>query len=352
MSILFAIFLIAIGGFSSGSFYLPLKFVRKWSWETGWGIYSLFALLIGPWVIAMFTIPELWDVISNVPPKAVYLPILFGVGWGIGGLTWGLSNRYLGIGLGTALPLGLTSALSTLIPPIFTGKFGLFFASSGGILTFAGVLISLVGIAICGWAAQRRENESKSDDKTTSPNNFDLQKGLLVAVIAGVMSACFAFGEEAGQPIAQNVDKIFVDNGTIEAGQQYLWRFNPVYAVLLIGGFLFNFVYSIFLGVKNKTTGDYTSKTSPLTKNYIFAATAGILWILQFIFKGMGTTKMGEFSFVSWSLFFSFVLVFSNMWGLITKEWKGVSGKTIATLFAGISILIISAIMIGIGSNS
>lgn len=335
---LFGILLIAIGGFASGSFYLPLKKITNWSWETYWLVNGLFAWIIVPWAIAFLTVPELCRSISEAPGSSFWLTCFFGLLWGIGGLTFGLALRYLGMALGMAIALGLTSAFSTLIPPIFHGTFTDLLSSNSGLVALGGVLVSLAGIAVCGWAGIRKDKEQSSEQKTEGVKEFNFNKGLIVALLAGLTSACFAFGEDAGKPIAE----IAVKNGASE-----LWKYNPVYAVILIGGFVTNFVYCIILSSKNKTFGDYIDKKTPLLKNYVFAAIAGATWFLQFVFKGMGMSYMGQFSFASWSILFAFIIVFSNMWGLITKEWKGVQGKTIAILLIGMVILILSGIMSG-----
>ncbi|MGB9747656.1 MAG: L-rhamnose/proton symporter RhaT [Bacteroidales bacterium] len=336
----FGLLLIAIGALASGSFYLPLKYVRNWKWETGWIIQGLFAWVLVPWIVTLITVPHLGQIISESPSKSIFLPILFGAGWGIGGLTWGLSNRYLGIGLGTALPLGFTAALSTLITPVFQGKFSAFVSSDKFGLVLAGILIALAGIAIAGYAGHRKEIElNKQAGEKGGEKNF--RKGITVALIAGIMSACFAFGEASGKAM-------------VDLAESYnpgsLWNYNPVYAILLIGGFLFNFVYCMVLSVQNRSFSDYTRSDAPLKWNYLFAALAGTIWFTQFIFKGMGTTRLGEFATVSWGVFFSLVVVFSNLVGLLTGEWKGVSRKTLGILFAGLAVLIIAAILIGMGS--
>ncbi len=367
MIVAYGIILIMFGGLASGAFYLPLKFVKNWAWESGWSIYSFFALLIGPWVLAMATIPDLFSIIGSAEASSIYWPIIFGVGWGIGGLTWGLSIRYLGIGLGNALPLGLTSALSTVISPLvpiflwaehrpdglgnaITTQMGKMFEGQPGALILGSIIMSLAGIAICGWAASRKDKELK-DDAELEKQEFDLKKGLVVALVAGVMSACFAFGEKAGESIARSVDAIVMSTEALEAGKTYLWRYNPVYAVLLIGGFSFNIIYCIYLGFKNNSFKDFTAKSVKLTRNYAFAALAGIVWFAQFVFKGMGTTKIPEdLSFITWTLLFTFVIVFSNLIGIMTKEWKGVSRKTMIVLISGLLVLILSVAMVGAAS--
>jgi len=358
MNVTTGLLLIAFGGLASGIFYLPLKYVKNWSWEAGWSIYSVFALLLGPWILAMITVPGLFGIIGDSPTSNIVWPIVFGFGWGIGGLTWGLSIRYLGIGLGNALPLGLTSALSTIIGPLvpilinaelrsngigvaISEKMSGMFAGDQGTFTLLSILISLAGIGVCGWAASRKDTEQRNNE-TAKNEGFDFKKGLLVALVAGVMSACFAFGEYAGTAMSAL---------TAERNPGTIWQYNAVYAVLLIGGFTFNFAYCMYLLSKNKTFSNFTPKISTLKINLFFAALAGIIWFTQFVFKGMGTTKIPEnLSFITWSLLFTFVIVFSNIVGLISNEWKGVSRKTMLVLISGLSILILSAALSGYGS--
>lgn len=335
---LFGVLLIAIGGFASGSFYLPLKKITGWSWETYWLVNGLFAWIIVPWAIAFITVPNLCNVVSEAPGSSFWLACLFGLLWGIGGLTFGLALRYLGMALGMALALGLTSAFSTLIPPIFHGTFTELLTTNSGLVALGGVLVSLAGIAVCGWAGIRKDKELTTEQKKVGVQEFNFNKGVMVAIFAGIMSACFAFGKDAGKPIAE----IAVKNGA-----SLLWQYNPVFAIILIGGFTTNFIWCIILGRKNKTFKDYTDKKTPLAKNYIFAAIAGTIWFTQFVFLGMGESYMGQFKFASWSILFAFVIVFSNMWGLLTKEWKGVKNNTILILLMGMVLLILSGIMSG-----
>ncbi|MBP7497082.1 MAG: L-rhamnose/proton symporter RhaT [Bacteroidales bacterium] len=335
---LLGVILIAIGGFASGSFYLPLKMIKKWKWETSWIVNGIFAWLLVPWLVAWITVPSLLNVVGSAPSSSILLACFFGLLWGIGGLTFGLALRYLGMALGMALALGLTTAFSTLIPPLFHGTFNTLLTTNSGLVALGGVFVSLAGIAVCGWAGVRKDKELSTEQKKEGVQEFNFNKGLLVALFAGIMSACFAFGEDAGKPIAESA---------IQYGADTLWQYNPVYAIILIGGFITNVVWCLILNFKNKSFGDYTSKAAPLKRNYIFAAIAGATWFAQFVFKGMGTSYMGDFAFASWSILFAFVIVFSNMWGLLTKEWKGVSKQTIIILLFGMLILIISGIMSG-----
>jgi L-rhamnose-H+ transport protein len=335
------LFLIALGGFAAGSFYIPFKKVRNWAWESYWIVNGLFSWIIMPWVIAFVTVPELMAVLREAPTNSILHCYLLGLLWGIGGLTFGLSMRYLGMSLGYAIALGFCAAFGTIIPPIYEGTFGTLVTELSGLTTLAGVLICLVGIAICGWAGVCKENELSAEEKKKAIKEFNFAKGLLVAIFAGVMSACMAFVFPAGEPIAD----LAIDHKGVE-----LWQNNPVLIVAFSGGFTTNFIWCVFLNIKNRTAKNYLDRSAPLVSNYIFSALAGITWYLQFMFYGMGNTKMGEYKFASWSVLMALIIVFSNMWGLIFREWKGTSRRTHRIIFAGIVVLIASIITVGLGN--
>jgi L-rhamnose-H+ transport protein len=280
-------------------------------------------------------------VLREAPTSSILHCYLLGLLWGIGGLTFGLSMRYLGMSLGYAIALGFCAAFGTIIPPIYEGTFGNLVTEASGLTTLAGVFVCLVGIAICGWAGVCKENERSAEDKKKAIKEFNFAKGLLVAIFAGVMSACMAFVFPAGKPIAD----LAIDHEALE-----LWQNNPVLIVAFAGGFTTNFIWCVFLNIKNRTAKNYLDSSAPLLSNYIFSALAGITWYLQFMFYGMGNTKMGEYKFASWSVLMALIIVFSNIWGLLFREWKGTSRRTHRIIFAGILVLILSTFIVGLGN--
>ncbi len=223
------ILLHAIGGFAAGSFYIAFRKVRNWSWESYWLVNGLFTWVIMPWTIALLTVPDLGLILSGAPVKSVFWTFFFGLMWGIGNLTFGLSLRYLGMSLGMALTLGLTTTFGTLIPPIFMGEFGALVSSSSGLTTLGGILVVLIGITVCGWAGLSKEREMSKENKQKYIREFNFRKGVVVAIFAGIISACFAFAVHAGKPIA-------------ELAGQYntpvLWR-NSAVLVLMMGDTVF-----------------------------------------------------------------------------------------------------------------
>ena len=332
----------AIGGFAAGSFYIPFKKVRKWAWETYWLVGGFFSWIIAPWVVAYLVCPNVMAVLREAPPNALLWAYLFGVLWGIGGLTFGLTMRYLGMSLGYALALGFCAAFGTVIPPVFKGEFGGLLASTSGLVTLGGVLVCLTGIGICGIAGISKEKELSADQKTAAVSEFDFRKGVWIAIFAGIMSACMAFAIQAGKPISELA---------VKHGVAPLWQNTPLFIVIFAGGFTTNFIWCAILNIRNRTARNYISgQGASQLANYIFCALAGITWYFQFMFYGMGTTQMGKYDFSSWTIHMAFIIVFSNMWGLLFKEWKGSSRKTLQLVFTGILILVVSTLVVGLGN--
>ncbi|RPI01757.1 MAG: L-rhamnose/proton symporter RhaT [Calditrichaeota bacterium] len=342
MNPLLGIFYHAVGGFAAGSFYIPYNRVRHWAWEVYWLVGGFFAWVLMPWVITLITVPDILGLMGRLSMKMVLWPFLFGMIWGIGGTTFGLTMRYLGMSLGMSLALGLTATFGTLVPPLYYGQMMQLLATRSGMVTLGGVAICLFGIAVTGLAGIFKDKELSTAEKTAQIREFDLKKGLVVALIAGVMSAGFAFGIAAGKPIAELA---------VEFGAPKLYSNSPTYIFIMFGGFVSNFFYCIYLTLRNRTYKDYIKKSNtPLLKNYIFCALAGITWYCQFLFYGMGTTLMGRYDFASWSIHMAFIITFSNMWGLVLKEWKGSRRRTIRTILLGLAILVLSTCVIGLGN--
>lgn len=331
----------AVGGFAAGSFYLPLKKIEDWAWESYWLVNGVFSWIFMPWIVGMLVVPNLSVVWAEAPASSMGWAFLYGALWGIGGLTFGLTMRYLGMSLGYALALGLTATFGTILPPIYFGEFVQLVTENSGIVTLLGVAVTLIGIAVTGWAGVAKDRELSEDEKLEGVEEFDLVKGIWVAIFAGIMSACMAFGIAAGEPIAE----VAVDHGTAP-----LWQNTPVFIVIFAGGFLVNAVWCAYLNVANGTASDYLDANTSLLINYTFGALAGVTWYFQFMFYGMGTSQMGEYDFASWSVHFAFVITFSNMWGLITDEWMGTSRRTRLLLYLALFILVASAAIIGYGN--
>ena len=336
------VFLHSVGGLAAGSFYIPLKKVRRWAWESYWLVQGVAAWVVMPTLVAWFTVPELVSVMSGIESATAIKVYLFGALWGIGGLTFGLSVRYLGMSLGYAVALGFCAAFGSLVPPIARGEIREKFGSQAGLMILAGVVVCLAGIAVCGYAGVSKERELTDDQKKETIAEFSLVKGIAVAVFAGVMSACMAFAFDVGKPIAVAAE---------EAGAG-IFQNNPMYIIAMAGGFTTNFVWCLLLNLKNRSIGDYVGGSArELAPNYGLAGLAGGIWYGQFFFYGMGQERLGgEYDFSSWTIHMAFIIVFSNLWGIYFREWKGVSRRTKGLVWAGILVLILSTIVTGGGN--
>jgi L-rhamnose-H+ transport protein len=337
-----AILLISLGSLGAASFYVPFKKVKLWAWESYWITQGAAAWLIAPFLFAYIFVPkgELFRIMHEAPASAKLTAIFFGALWGFGGLTFGLSIRYLGVALGQSIALGLCAAFGTLIPPLIAGQN--LFSSTSGILTISGVTITIAGIAIIGYAGSLKSKEMTDEEKKAAVKEFALKKGILIAVFAGIMSACFNFGFEAGKPI----EAVALAHGT-----NPLFQKNPTLIFILWGGFVTNLFYCGYLNIKNKTYRDYyTVSGGVLLNNLFFTFLAGFLWFLQFHFFGMGSSKLpAGMAVFGWSILMALNIAISNIWGIFLNEWKGVNRKTIYVLIAGIFILILSTFVVKLG---
>jgi L-rhamnose-H+ transport protein len=361
MQVILGVIFHFIGGFASGSFYIPYKKVKGWAWESYWIVGGIFSWLIVPPLAAYLTIPGFADIIKQSSASVLGITYLFGVLWGIGGLTYGLGVRYLGVALGSSIILGLCMVFGAVIPSIYydvfpkEGKdtFTMLVGSNWGLTVMAGLAICVIGIIICGKAGVMKEKQI-SAATTTDPHAIEMKTeykfglGMLVAIVSGVLSACFNFGLEAGKPMAETANSIW--QGANPRQGNFLFQNNVTYVVVLWGGLTTNFIWCMILNARNKTFGNYTNKKTPLLKNYIFSALAGTTWFLQFFFYGMGESKLGNGA-SSWILHMAFIILVANMWGLVLKEWKGVSKKTITTIIIGIITIIVSVLVVGYGNS-
>jgi L-rhamnose-H+ transport protein len=344
---LLGVFFHWLGGLASGSFYVPYRRVRNWSWETYWLLGGVFSWIVAPWLLASLMTNNVVATITSAPPATLFWCYLFGAMWGVGGLTFGLTMRYLGMSLGMAVALGYCAAFGTLMPPIFAGEFASkVLGTDSGLVVLIGIVVCLAGIGIAGMAGVAKERELPEAEKKAVIAEFNLKKGVLVATFSGVMSACFSYGLAAGQPIRDL---------TLQHGTATLWQGLPVLVVVLFGGFTTNFVWCMVLHAKNKSGYEYLAAETPSGRvprgrNLIFCAVAGVTWYLQFFFYSMGETQMGAYKFSSWTMHMASIIIFSTLWGLALKEWKGSSRRTMSLLFASIAVLIMSTVVVGYGN--
>lgn len=334
MDVLLGLLIIAIGSFGQSSSYVPIKKIKSWEWENFWLVQGIFAWLVFPLLGALLAVPEGGSLFSLLSSGGALMSIIYGVLWGVGGLTFGLSMRYLGVALGQSISLGTCSAFGTLFPALMAGT-DLFHGE--GLVLLLGVCITLAGIAVIGYGGSLRSRSMSEEEKKAAVKDFALTKGLLVALLAGVMSACFALGLDAGSPIKE---------AALSANVNPLYAGLPVILLVTFGGFLTNAAYCFWQNIKNGTTKDYF-KVSPslFINNVLFCMLAGVLWYSQFFGLEMGKSFFTDNAVLmafAWSILMSLNVVFSNLWGIILREWAGADRKTLVTLGIGLLILIFS----------
>jgi L-rhamnose-H+ transport protein len=379
-----------LGGLASGSFYVPYRGVKRWAWETYWLAGGFFSWIIAPWILGLLMTKDLLAVLHQAPGNAIFWAFFFGLLWGVGGLTFGLTMRYLGLSLGMAVVLGLCAAFGTLMPPIFRGVFmSEVVGTTSGRIILLGIGVCLAGITAAGLAGISKERVMSREQQKAAIKEFDLRKGIGVAVLSGVMSACFAYGLAAGDPI-----KVL----TLQHGTATLWQGLPVLVVVLIGGFTTNFVWCLVLLVRNKTgpqffksrpnlqyqhdetiietavdapsrevvenslpqhgvqvleapaAQEHSAEPAPMLRNYLLCALAGTTWYFQFFFYTMGETQMGRYKFSSWTLHMASIIIFSSLWGIGFKEWKGAGKRAGQLLALALLLLVGSTVIVGYGN--
>jgi L-rhamnose-H+ transport protein len=403
-----------LGGLASGSFYVPYKAVRKWSWEVYWLAGGFFSWIIAPWIMAFLlsenVIPSITSVLSS-NPEVIGQAYMFGALWGIGGLTFGLTMRYLGMSLGMAVALGLCTVLGTLIPDIYKGDFieNLTTQAPYAVIIL-GLGVCLLGVVLAGVAGMSKEREMPEEQKKEAIKEFNFPRGIFIALISGLFSACMAFGLQTAEPVAnvslsstvarlagksddaavasqvmalleqsQSAEKTSDATKLIKEGEALLkptlsaadqkdlatkglFVGLPKLCVVLLGGFTTNFIWCLLLMLKNSTLYEFFTTTinDPDRKgqkvkinyawNLFFSALAGTTWYFQFFFYSMGETRMGEYQFSSWTLHMASIIIFSSIWGLCLREWKGTSRFTKFILGVAIFTLIYSTIIVGFGN--
>lgn len=331
MYIVFGLLIIAIGAFCQSSSYVPINKIKSWSWESFWLVQGIFAWLVFPLLGALLAVPSghsLFEVYSAYPKESL-LTILFGALWGIGGLTFGLSMRYLGVALGQSIALGICSALGAILGPVLTGHAGDITSA-----VIIGVVVMLAGIAILGIAGAMKASTLPEEEKKKAVKDFNFGKGIVVALLSGLMSACFNIGLNYGAPLK------FEESNLIFASL-------PATLLVTVGGFITNASYCLFQNAKNKSFGDY-GKGSLWKHNLMFCALAGLLWYSQFFGLSLGKGFLKDSPVLitfSWCILMSLDVTFSNVWGIILKEWKGVNRKTIAVLVCGLIVLVFSTFL-------
>jgi len=345
-----------LGGLASASFYVPYRGIRRWNWEIFWLTGGIFSWAIAPWFFASIQTHDLVGVMAQVPRSIVGWCVFFGMLWGFGGLTYGLTMRYLGLSLGMAVVLGLCTVFGTLIPPIFQGDFAQkLLGSTSGHMVLLGLVVTLAGIVVVAMAGAAKDRALSEAQKMQAVAEFDFRKGIAVAIFSGIMSSCFAFGLSAGEPIKAL---------SAAAGTGPLWTGLPTLCLVMAGGLVTNAIWCAFLIVRNGSARQWLGGEAnrmdadakrgggrpPLGANLLLAALGGTAWYFQFFFYTMGESQMGRFGFSSWTLHMASIIIFGTIWGFAFREWKDAAPRVRTMVWSGVGLLVIATIIIGYGN--
>jgi L-rhamnose-H+ transport protein len=332
----------ALGGISASTCYLPSNGTKNWSWGTFWIVQAMFAWLIMPAIIGWLTVPDFFNILTNAPAKPFWMAFALGAVYGFGGMSFGLAIKHIGYSLTYTIAIGISAVLGTIIPLMVFGGLTEYFNKPGGNIVLTGMIISIIGVSICGLAGFKKEKDYSALQNTSL--KFNMLTGLLLAIVGGVLSGVFNISLEFGQPIA--------DMAAARGAGHF--EGNAKQIVSTMGCLVVNLVWFIIAGIREKTLKEFTSKSgisaSGRIKNTLWSTLAGCLWAGQFFFYGLGHVRMGNFQFVSWVIHMSMLIFFSYIVGVIMKEWKSVKRSTYVVLIIGLVILITSFVITTWGS--
>jgi L-rhamnose-H+ transport protein len=331
-----------VGAASAASFYAPISKVKRWTWESTWAVAGVFSWILLPICVSALLLPDLRGFYAAVDSSVLWKAFLFGGMWGIGNVSYGLTMRYLGMSLGIGVAIGVTLVVGTLIPPLVHGQAGELVTTSGGLLTLLGIALALCGIVIVSLAGHRKEQALGAEVR-----EFDVKKGLMLAVLCGIFSSGMSFAIDAAKPMQDRA---------VALGVNPLYSALPSYVIIMGGGALINFAYCfVRLGFKKELSvkKDLALPVGELGKNATLAATGGIMWYLQFFFYAWGAANIpARFSYVNWMLHMSGYVLFGGIVGLTLGEWVGVGTRPVRLLWAGMIVIIVAANVVGLGIAS
>lgn len=303
----------------AGDCMLPLKFNRKWQWENTWLIFSLVSLVVLPWALALGMVQHLFQIYAGLTVSQLAVPMLFGAGWGIAQVLFGLSIQRLGLALAYAIIIGLGTLLGTLVPLFVQHRAQV--DTMLLILILAGIVVMLIGIALSAWAGHIRERNRA--EGTSSPGGR-YKAAVLLAVLCGLLAPMLNYSFAFGQDIALTAVRF----GNSEVHAAY-----AVWPIGLAGGLLPNVGYSIFLLRRNRTGALFQLKSPYM----LWAVLMAILWMGAFALYGMSATYLGRFgTSIGWGLFQIFMILTATLSGVFTGEWR--FAPRLARVILGLSI--------------
>ncbi len=332
----------AVGATFAATCYTPQKRVTGWSWQSYWITQASFCWFLLPLLGAWLTIPDLGAVLREAPRSAMTQSFLLGAAYGIGGTAFGISIRHIGFSLTYAVAVGLSSVLGTLIPPLVKGTLVETLSKPGAEWIIAGIVAGTLGIAGAGWAGRMKERDLSTQQLS---GQFSLMKGLMLSLLAGVLSAVYGFALEAGEPIAD----------IASAHGAGVWRGNVVYIFSNTGAFITTSVYCLWLHARHGTFGEIfgvSKNSAPMTLslNWAMAIVTGFFWYGQFFFYNLGHVRMGQYKFSSWAIHMIMLVLISNLVGILLREWRQCRRLTHRMIGVALAVLIAAVLLLSYGN--
>ena len=327
--------LLVFAGLMNGSFALPMKITTRWKWEHTWSMWSVWALLVIPWCMALLTVPRLFSIYIAVGFADILVVFLFGLGWGVASVAFGKGIDYLGIGLGYSLMMGLIISIGAILP-LFLSRQPV--AASTILAIAAGVGTIVAGLIFSAWAAVIKEKDTaKAEAKKESGASKSFAKGVIICLITGVIAPMLNLAFIYGNKIASEA---------VESGASPIYASNATWAVALTGGFIINFFYCMFIVARKNSWRFYTEKGTG--KYYFFTFLMGLSWAGSILTYGIAGSNMGALgSSIGWALFNTIGIFWANCLGLLTGEWRNVSRKGLVIMSAGLAVLLVGVFIVG-----
>jgi L-rhamnose-H+ transport protein len=331
-----------LGAAMAASFYAPIGRVKKWSWETTWAVAGFFSWILLPIGVSLLLLPDFHGFYAALDGSLMLKVALFGAMWGVGNVSYGLTMRHLGMSLGIGVAIGVTLVVGTLVPPVMHGQTAMLFNTRSGLLTMAGIVVALIGVAVVSYAGHQKEVQLGAEVK-----EFNVTLGLALAVMCGIFSSGFSFGLDAATSIR---------TAALAVGVAPLYARLPSYVLIMGGGAIVNLTYCFVRLAALKRLSLHADLSQPgpiILKNAVLAACGGIMWYLQFFFYAWGEANIPvRVSYVNWMLHMSIYVLCGGLVGLALGEWKGVASRPIRLLWAGILVIIAAANLVGLGMAS
>ena len=330
--------LVIVGGIMMGSFTLPMKFTPEWKWENTWLIYSLSGLLVAPWIFASLTVPHLFEVLARAEFRSLLGATVFGLGWGVGNVLFGLGVARVGAALGFAIILGLSSAIGALAPLLILHPEDVL--SPEGRMILLGVVIVLVGISLSAWAGRLKERALVEKAEVTAAVTRAFLPGLIICLFSGVGASMLNFSLAFGAGIAEQAQEL----GAAASNAN-----NAIWAPAVTSGSIVNILFSLWLLGRNHSGGRFVQGCG--LRPWLLTVSMGVLWMGGIAAYGMGAAQMGQLGPVlGWPLFMSTIIITANIWGAITGEWKGAGAKSVRWMIISLVVLLLAIFSFGYSS--